>query len=101
MQFTATLVYHADSEAPWTPEALSNVEGSIVVFRTDGAFSIYTSDLALLGSHELHISASLTDFPAVVTASETIISINFARCQVQVLDWVISDTTVPSLQTVT
>ena len=57
--------------------------------------------MALLGSHELHISASLTDFPAVVTASETIIPISFARCPVQVLDWVISDTMVPSLQTVT
>ena len=95
MQFTATLVYHADSEAPWTPEALSNVEGSIVVFRTDGAFSIYTSDLALLGSHELYIDAFLIQFPAVVTASATILPLNFARCPVQLLDWSISDVMVP------
>ena len=54
----------------------------------------------MIGNHELHLTATMTDYPAIVTTDVIILPISFSRCPVEVeIAWNISDVSVPSLET--
>ena len=95
MQFTADLYYNVDSETPDGPEPLTDVAGSLIVFTTDGTITVFTDDFAFLGSHEMRISASLVTYPNIVTASETILPLEYAPCELTIAPWTIGDVVVP------
>ena len=66
-----------------------------MTFNFDGTFTIETNDLALVGTHELRIKTSLVEYPDVLSVTETILPLEFTRCQLILQDWKIGEVSVP------
>lgn len=62
--------------------------------------SVETSDLAMIGVHELRVKASLAQHPGTETA-QVILPIEFIKCNVQVSPWKVANVFVPSTEDVT
>ena len=95
VQFTADLYQFVDTNNPVGPEPLTDVAGNQIVFATDGTLTIFIDEVALLGYHEMRISASLVTYPAIVTATETVLPLKFASCELSIAEWTIGDVVVP------
>ena len=66
-----------------------------MTFNFDGTFTIETNDLALVGTHELRIKTSLVEYLDVLSVTETILPLEFTRCQLILQDWKIGEVSVP------
>ena len=64
--------------------------------EASGTFSVETTNITLIGSHELWIIARLANYPAIVTSSPVILPLEFVPCHVTVDDWKQNDVTIPS-----
>lgn len=95
VQFTAELIANATSEMPADPVALNGTSGYVKFFNNDGTFKVQTSDIGLLGSYEIKVSASLVNYPTVTTITKTTIPINFKLCDLNVNTWSLPKVNVP------
>ena len=67
-----------------------------ITFKSDGTLEIYTDQIAYLGEHSLHISASLVDYSDMTSLTVTLLPLKFIRCPVAVEEWSSNDLTIPS-----
>ena len=67
------------------------------MFQANGQFTVHTSDLTLVGFHELWISASLVEHPSVTTLLVTIVPFEIGQCLVDIAQWSIGNVIVPAL----
>ena len=49
----------------------------------------------MYGSHEIRISASLVNYPTIVTSVETVLPLEYIPCELTIDDWFMSDVYVP------
>ena len=67
----------------------------VVQLEADGTIRVLTNDFEWLGLHFVEISASLIDYPTVVTSQVTVLPVRLDRCAVELVEWEQSDVTVP------
>ena len=63
----------------------------MIYFATDGTFETFEDDITLIGSHEIHLSASLVSYPTIVTSVVTILPLEYVPCQLTIDEWVVND----------
>ena len=86
VMFTAEL-YELVDDIGATQQVDITDAGSYLKFNSDGSFSIETNEFAYEGTKELRIRAILIEHPDTKTQEDTILLIDFSRCQLKIHEW--------------